>query len=116
MGGMGIMVVNVLLKYIREDRVIKQEIINEGENFKSSYSKEVLVAWENSLVAEQDIEIYKGSLTQLFKEKLKDSEEAGVKNALTDIEKALLYLRRFVGNVIFIVFLASIVFFILYLT
>jgi len=116
MGGMGIMVVNVLLKYIREDRVSKQEIINEGENFKSSYSKEVLVAWENSLVAEQDIEIYKGSLTQLYKEKLKDSEEAGVKNALTDIEKALLYLRRFVGNVIFIVFLASIVFFILYLT
>ena len=34
----------------------------------------------------------------------------------TDIEKAILYLRRFLGNIIFIAFLALIVFFILYLT
>ena len=114
--GIAIMVVNGLLKYIREDRVSKQEIINEGENFTSSYSKDILVAWENSLVLEQDIENYKGSLTQLYKEKLKDSEEAGIKKALTDIEKAILYLRRFLGNIIFIAFLALIVFFILYLT
>ena len=114
--GMCLMVVNGLLKYIREDRVIKQEIVHEGENFTSSYSKEIFVAWENSLVAEQDIDNFKGSLTQLFKEKLKDSEEAGMKKALTDVEKILLFLRRFIGNVIFIVFLALIVFFILYLT
>ena len=114
--GMMIMLVNVMLKYIREDRLNKEEKLTEGENYKDSYSKDVLIAWDNSLSSEQEVEDYKGSLAQLYEEKLKDSEEAGIKKALSDLDKVMLYLRRFVGFLLFLAFQSMMYALIIYLT
>ena len=132
------MVFNSIVKYIHEDGVSKQIDISEGDEFTSSYSKDVFLSWDNNIcklavfpyistphltpscfslpASEQEASLYGQSLSQLLQEKLKDTEEAGAKKALTDLQVVVLWTRRFLGFVVFGLWQCSSYAVIIYLT
>jgi hypothetical protein len=66
--------------------------------------------------SEQEVSLYGQSLSQLLQEKLKDTEEAGAKKALTDLQVVVLWTRRFFGFVVFGLWQCSSYAVIIYLT
>jgi hypothetical protein len=100
--GMFVILLNVCRKYIAEDAITKQVTLTEGEHYSKSYGKDIFVAWDNHITSKHEIDDFSGSLMQLYKEKLLDSEHAGLLKKLTDYEVALLYLRRSVGFIVFL--------------
>jgi hypothetical protein len=102
--GMILILINVVRKYVKEDAVVKQVDLSEGESYTSSYAKDVLVAWDNNLSSQQEVVEFSGSLFQLFTSKLFETHLAGETKKLTDYQLFIIYLRRFIGFIFFIVY------------
>lgn len=85
-----------LKKLITEDVNKKRhEIMETGKE--AVYSKLLLVGWDNSLVSHVEAAQHSGSLAALGRELLAATQSMGEKQARTNLEAAILFLRRFVG-------------------
>ena len=89
-------------KLVKDDKLHKEIVAIEGEDYTSSYAKDVLVAWDNSLETVQEVEDYGGSLGQKYSQKLEDTKYAGIVKEMTTWDYVVLYLRRFLGFFLFI--------------
>ena len=101
--GFLLMLINGVFKMVKDDKRYKEITAMEGENFYDSYAKDVLVAWDNSLLSQQECEDYAGALGQTLQQKLIDSRYAGQQKEMTTLDYILLYLRRVIGTIGFLV-------------
>lgn len=114
--GTAIFLINSIVKLWRDDLVAKRKSAVEGENFTKTYAKDIFNVWDNTLGTSQEVEDFSGSLTQLLFLKLKDSEFAGRVIEMTQFQLVILYLKRFVGFILFLAIQSSAFALIIYLT
>ena len=67
--GFMIMLSTGVFKMVNDDKRYKSTHM-EGENFMDLYAKDVLIAWDNSLLSSQECEDYAGALGQTLEQKL----------------------------------------------
>jgi len=105
--GAFLILINVFRKYVKEDALTKEVDLAEGENYTSSYAKDVFCTWDHHMLNKQEIEDFGGALGQLYKGKLLESKFEGIDKNLSDYDVAIIYVRRFVGFIFFLVLQGS---------
>ncbi len=89
-------------KIIKEDKTKKEIKAIEGVGFKSSYAREFLSIWDNSLSSKREMEDFSGSVVNSIIQKLEDTKTAGIKKEITRNQLIILYLKRALGFLLFL--------------
>jgi hypothetical protein len=96
-----VLVVMCVRKVISEDKLMKRLDLIENEN-DFTFSKDVLGGWDHSLTQSSEVVDLHGLLRQIYKEKLAEFHLLGRRRARTNLKILELYVRRFVGSVIYL--------------
>lgn len=97
-----ILTVTIVEKVLREDRLGKELSAAESED-DHPFSRDVLCAWDLSLVTHVDAENLQGTIGNGLLQKLQEMRQKGIRRSRTYLQVMKLYAVRFVGFVCYAV-------------
>ncbi|KAJ1434367.1 hypothetical protein B484DRAFT_326147, partial [Ochromonadaceae sp. CCMP2298] len=89
------------IKLVREHRMAATLDAFDAENL-APFSKELLCAWDNSLVEPIDIDEYRGKHEHTFLQLLEDYHETGMKEVRSNFESFVNISRRVLGSLLYL--------------
>ena len=97
-----LLLTSIIQHLVMEDRHMKRVNASEKGN-EAPYAKDVFCAWDMSGCAtDKEAEVQKGSISNVFITKIEESRIAGLRDQRSRCDVAILYLRRFVGFILYL--------------
>jgi hypothetical protein len=107
--------VSILAKLKYEDKIAKHLETMDSEGTRQ-YSKEILAAWDNSLITLNDIDEYSSSLNNKYLQLIEETTILGKKKKRSQYETFVVYFRRSMGMVYYVLLVGTSFSVIIYVT
>lgn len=101
-----VLIASILEHLVGEDKNMKEVDALEVGN-ENPYAKEVLCAWDFSVISQQEADDQYSALANKFSAALEETRTKGLKAARTNADLALLYSRRIVGLLLYLAIQAA---------
>lgn len=102
-------------KLVIEDRLAKDLTAIEAQN-RTPYSKDVLAIWDFSVISSQEIVDFQGSMSNKYLQSLEASRLSGLKKSRSQLATCIIYSRRTIGLLLYVVIVGASFAVIIYVT